>query len=290
MKKHFSFTIISLMVLFSAVSCVTINIDKTSIKDGMHEDYQPPSSAQLYGTYNYSMDQSAMMQELGVPTRFTILLGENNRFETWHYDTRGYTAVFMNGAKTSEKHTIPEYRDGMYATTYTPELFYAGMDINDVVLATGKHDFQLSTIESDSIEERLMHLEGLAAGFQDGAINYVETYPALSERKLNAAEFTDAAQLTPEESANNGAHEYLVVIYVDNEPFDSYNSEIEIQFAQDKVCLTENNETYCFMRVSENHYESVEYQTQMAFILDGFIWIQDDEGMETEVLFSRVDD
>ena len=108
MKKHQT-TIISLLILASAVSCINITIDKTQIKDGMHTDYQPPSSVQLRNTFSYSADQVAMQQEFGSPTRFMVIFGENNRLETWYYDTKGYTSVFMNGTKISEKHSMPQY-------------------------------------------------------------------------------------------------------------------------------------------------------------------------------------
>ena len=256
----------------------------------MHEDYQPSSSVQLHNTFSYSADQIAVQQDYGYPTRFTILFGEENRLETWYFDSRGYTVVFMNGTQTSEKHAIPQYREGMYATTFTPGQFYSGMGVEEIVLATGQEDFQLSTIEGESFEERLMHMQGLGIGLQDGRINYVETYPAMTERELLPSDFAPPPTLTAEETANEGAHEYLVVVYVDDEFFDSYNSLVDVQFAQDKVCLTENDETYCFMRVSENHYVSEEFQTRMAFILDGFIWNMDDEEPAMEVLFSRMDD
>jgi len=290
MKKHLEIIITSILILASAASCINITIDKTTIKDGMHEDYQPPSSARLRGTFSYSADQSAVMQELGIPTRFTILFGENNRLETWHYDTRGYTVAFMNGTKTSERTVAVQYRDDMYATTYTPGQFYAGMRVDEIVLATGRDDFQLSTIEAESFEQRLMHLEGLAVGLQDDSINYIETYPAMTERRLTAAEFVPISVLTPEESANQGQHEYLVVVYENFELIESINTMVDVIFEDDQLCLTLEGDTTCFVHVAENHYQSTEIVTNLYIILDGFIWNLDDEISEMEVLFSRVDD
>lgn len=290
MKKHHSITIICLLVLASAASCINITIDKSYMKDGLYENYQPPPSAQLASTFSYSADQAAIQQAYGSPTRFTILFGESNRLETWHFDNRGYSVVFLNGTKTSEKYTMPQFREEMYATTYDPGQFYAGMGINEIVLAAGRRDFRLSTIEGETYEERLMHMEGLGIGLQDGRINYVETYPAVTERKLAASEFSPVEMLTPEETAAEGLHEYLVVIYEDSEFFDSYNAEIETAFAQGEVCLTESQETYCFERTAENEYISEDGFTDMYLILDGFIWYVDGEASEIEVLFSRADD
>ena len=176
----------------------------------------------------------------------------------------------------------------MYATSFSPSQFYRGMGVNEIVLSTSRNDFLLTTFESDSIVGRLMHMEGLGIGLDDDRINYVETYPAMTERKLSAAEFTPVIGRTPEESANEGQHEYLVVIYMDNELFDSYNAAIEMEFTDEKVCITENGEVYCFLRVAENHYTTEDGLTQMALILDGFIWNIDDEDSQMEVLFSRV--
>jgi len=290
MKKHLEIIITSILILASAASCINITVNKSTIKDGMHENYQPPSSARLSGTFSYSADQSAVMQELGIPTRFTILFGENNRLETWHYDTRGYTVAFMNGTKTSERTVVVQYRDDMYATTYTPGQFYAGMRVDEIVLATGRDDFQLSTIEAESFEQRLMHLEGLAVGLQDDSINYIETYPAMTERRLTAAEFVPISVLTPEESANQGQHEYLVVVYENFEVIESINTMVDVIFEDDQLCLTLEGETTCFVQVAENHYQSTEIVTNLYIILDGFIWNLDDEISEMEVLFSRVDD
>jgi len=290
MKKLSSTIIISILILATAAACINITIDKTYIKDGMHEDYQPPASAELYNTFNYSGDQVAVVAEYGSPTRFTILFGENNRLETWYYDTRGYTVVFMNGTKTSDAYTVSEYQDEMYATTHSPSMFYSGMGINEIVLSTGQHDFLLSTLESESINGRLMHMEGLSIGLEDGSINFVETYPALTERKLSAEEFTPSIKLTPEETVNQGSHEYLVVINLDGEVLDSYNTFIDMQFTIDGVCFEENSESYCFMRIENNRYATADGQTMMSIILDGFIWLDNHEGSQTEVLFSRLDD
>ncbi len=290
MKKHFSIILTSLSILFFAASCITITVDKTAVKDGFYEDYQPPASAQPRGTFTYSADQSAVMQELGIPTRFSIIIGQDNRLETWHYDTRGYSVAFMNGARTSERTVPAQYRDNMYATTYTPGQFYAGMGVNEIILATGRREFQLSTIEGQSFEQRLMHLEGLAVGLQDGSINYVETYPALSERRLTAAEFVPISVLTPEESANQGQHEYMVVMYEDNGWVESSNMIIDVNFEGDGFCMDLDGEMVCFERVSQNYYQTTDVLTELTMILDGFIWTWEDEGSLIDIYFSRVGD
>lgn len=290
MKKHLSLTLAALFILVSAAACITITVDKTAVKDGYYEDYQPPASAQPLGTFTYSADQSAVMQELGIPTRFSILFGRDNRLETWHYDTRGYAVAFMNGTKTSERKVPAQYRDNMYATTYTPGQFYAGMGVNEIILATGRREFQLSTIEAQSFEQRLMHLEGLAVGLQDGTINYIETYPALSERRLTAAEFAPVSVLTPEESANQGQHEYMIVMYEDDQWVETSNMIIDVKFEGDRVCMDLDGETICFERVSQNYYQTTDVLTELSMILDGFIWFWEDEGIITDIYFSRVDD
>jgi len=290
MKKLSSTIIISILILATAAACINITIDKTYIKDGMHKDYQPPASAELYNTFNYSGDQVAVVAEYGSPTRFTILFGENNRLETWYYDTRGYTVVFMNGTKTSDAYTVSEYQDEMYATTHSPSMFYSGMGINEIVLSTGQHDFLLSTLESESINGRLMHMEGLSIGLQDGSINFVETYPATTERRLTAGEFIPISVLTPEESANHGQHEYLVVVYENNELIESDNLVVDVSFEDGTLCMDMDGDTFCFEQVAENHYQSTDVLTNMYVILDGFIWNLDDEISEMEVLFSRLGD
>lgn len=290
MKKFATIIIFSLLILAPATSCSIITNDRTQIQDGMHENYEPSSTARLRNSYNYSSDQTAIQQVYGNPTRFTILFGEDRRLETWYFDTSGYTAVFMNGTKVSEKSQEPEYREELYATIYTPDLFYTGMGIDEIVLATDQDDFLLSSLESESWQGRLMHMEGLSIGFSEGEINFVETYPAMTEIRLQAADFRPSASLTPEETANAGEHEFLVVMYLNDEFVDSYNSEIAIEFSGENVCLTENGERFCLRRSGENEYTNKVEKIKMFMILDGFIWHTEGENGLVETLFSRVDD
>ena len=152
---------------------------------------------------------------------------------------------------------MPEYRQEMYATTLSPDQFDKGMGIDEILLSTGKDEFILTTMEEGVTENgQLMYLEGLSVGLMNGQINFVETYPAMTERKLIAADFNipQISELTPEEIASEGLHEYQVDLYMDGELFDSYISMIDVRFADDKVCLTENNESGCFLRIGENEF------------------------------------
>ena len=253
---------------------------------------QPSSTINLNNTFVYSPDQIATRQEFGDPTRFTIIFIKDKRYETWIFDTVGYTAAFIDGMKVSEKYTVPEYHEEMYATTLSPDQFFKEMGVDEILLTMGKEEFILTPFDDAGVDNQLMYLEGVSIGLLHGKVSFVETYPAMTERKLVETDFSISQinELTPEEIASEGLHEYLVVHFMDGELFNSYNTRIEVRFAANEVCLTENNETVCFTRVSENEYTGEDGEIRMNFILDGFIWDIKGGSVEIESLFSRVEE
>jgi hypothetical protein len=161
------------------------------LPDGLTEDYSPPSDVELENDFVFSADQLAVLDAYGSPTRFTILFGDNIRHESWFYDTAGYSVMFQDGEMVSEKNEIPEYQEEMYATTYSPDQFYEGMEIDEVVFSTGQHDFLLTSIEGLEEVGRLMHLEGLCIGLYDDEVSFIETYPAMTEIELEPEDFPE---------------------------------------------------------------------------------------------------
>ena len=294
-------TMVLFIILIASLACGLFeSLSGQQIKDGLTEDYSPSSAVVLNNSFTYSADQLSIQQERGNPTRFTIVFSKNIRQETWFYDSAGYAIVFRNGVKVSEKNITPEYHDEMYATTYSPEQFYNGMRLDEIVLSTGKNDFILTSVDGMAASGRLMHLEGLTIGLLDGQVNFVETYPAMTEIKLEAEDFSQTGILTPEktidetakediaptislteeEAANQGVHKYLQVIYIDGDLLDERNVSLEITFYEGGVRVTENGESSYYDQVGLNQYLAGDDSfMQLTFIGGGFIrYLESDEG------------
>lgn len=186
---HRKLILLVVLVLFTLACGFPGLVGNQGLPDGLMENYVPEMDASQLLGYVYSQEQLTFLQTYGNPTRFTIIFADDLRQETWHYDTTGYTVVFRNGDKISEGNVVAEYRENMFATTYTPSLFYRGMGIDEIVLATGKQKFVLTSMDDLVEGGRLMHLEGLSVGLKDGQITYVETIPAVTEMPLGPQDF-----------------------------------------------------------------------------------------------------
>lgn len=192
MKTKHKLTILLLALLLAALACNLPGSDGyvNNLPDGLVENYTVPLETGTLETYTYSPDQIAIQEAYGNPTRFTVMFSEEGRLETWIYDTTGYQAVFAAGDQITER-TIPaEYQENMYATTYTPDLFYQGMGLDEIVAATGKQDFALTRVEGVVADGQLLHLEGLSVGVVDNQIRFVETLPAITETLLRPEDFS----------------------------------------------------------------------------------------------------
>lgn len=246
-----------------------------------------------YIAYEFSSDQLAVMQKNGNPTRFTIIFNNDKRQETWFYDTSGYTYAFINGALIAKKEFSPQYQENMYATTYLPDHFSRGMGADEILASTGKTDFTITAVEGLGRDAHLLHMEGLSIGLVEGKINFVETYPALTENKLEPSDFVESADYIPttEEIANAGLHTFLIVTYVDNEFIEEKKGHIEVSFEPDGVHFLDDGIATIYERVEPNVYTDADDILRLTFILDGYIWYEKsvNGSAEVEILHSRLD-
>jgi len=191
MKRKQRLSVLLLVLLLTTFACSLPGMGggADSPPDGLIENYVPEvDPAQVLG-YVYSEDQMAVQQSYGPPSRFNITFSGDGRTDVWIYDTMGYTVIFRDGVKFLEEQVEPEYQEGMHATTYSPSLFYRGMGVDEIVLATGRNRIMLTSM-GDLVEEgRLMHLEGLTVGLKGGQVLYVETFPAVTEKPLYPQDF-----------------------------------------------------------------------------------------------------
>ncbi|MBI9045847.1 MAG: hypothetical protein JEZ06_15250 [Anaerolineaceae bacterium] len=153
------------------------------------ENYDPHQENVHLGSYIYLLDQVEFIGTGASPTRFKIIFTEDSRQETWYYDNIGYTVVFIDGATVAEKPEPCEYKEQMYATNYTPAMFYAGMGMDEIVVATGKQTFHLTDIDELIENGQIMHIEGLSILLVGNQIRSVITHPAVTERLLLEEEF-----------------------------------------------------------------------------------------------------
>ncbi|MBN2045348.1 MAG: hypothetical protein JW757_10040 [Anaerolineales bacterium] len=284
------------------------------LPDGLTENYVPSLGYTPSNPFNYSPDQMSVINAHGNPTRFMIIFTVSNRQETWIYDTSGYTVVFRDGVKLSEKSETPQYWPEMYATTLGPNQFYQGMGVDEVVLSTGRADLTLVTLEGLEKESRLMYLQGLSVGLVDGRVNFVETIPAMTETLLRQEDFTvlappveepapttapepttepaaasSAFSLTPQEEALQGTHTYTLIIYDGGEPIDGVNTQIEARFEGSQLILVENGESSIFSRTGENSYRGNLEGTDIALEVTatGYQWKIEENGVSIEVVAIR---
>jgi len=305
-NKNISLFVIALLVL-TTLACTfgAFMAGNTSLPDGLTEDYSPPPGTVLQNPFTYNADQLQVKQQYGDPDRFTILFSKNIRQETWSYDTNGYSVVFRNGVKVSEKFENVGYAGQIYATTYVPDQFYNGMGIDEIVLATGQNEFYLTSIDDAEQNNRLMHLEGLSIGLRNGQVVFVETYPAITDAALsqeNPALATQPVQPTPtptsvpgivlttEELSIRGTHKYKVVFFMDGDVINEAVITLEIIFSNEEVRIIENGESRDYYRTDTNKYVSnIDSSTELFIMEEGFTMMIPGETSTIEVLYSLLE-
>ncbi len=296
-KKNLLISLATLIAVIS-VSCnlPLVGQGGDSKQENSNDANQPSPEILILAPYEYSTDQQVVLQGNGDPTRFTIIFTGNGRQETWYYDTTGFTVVFIDGVTVAQKDTIPQYHQNMYATTYKPKQFFSGMGFDEILASSCRNEFSLSAIEGLDREAHLLHLEGLSIGLLEGKINFVETFPAMTERKLELEDFAavenEVYTPTPEEAANEGSHTYLVVTFVNSEFLSEDRSVIEISFKPDGVYFLQNGKPSNYQRDEPNLYTDPDGILKLRFISDGFIWFEPsvNGSYEVEILHSRLDD
>ena len=99
------------------------------------------------------------------------------RHESWYYDTRGYEIVFRNGDKFTERNGEAIQIEGLGRTVYAPQGFTAEMNLDALLALRGETGFFIQNVDDSLISGELIFIKGLAAGFEDGRLAYVETLP-----------------------------------------------------------------------------------------------------------------
>jgi len=209
-------------LLFLSLSCNLPSLllgDPKQFKDGLVQDYHPAASS--VSQYTLSATQQDYVDEYGNPDRFVIFFFDevladgqlfSMRHENWYYDARGYEIVFRNGDKFTERNGNPIQIEGLGHTPYTPQGFTAEMNLDGLLNIQGETGFFVQNVDDELITGELIFIQGLAAGFEEGRLSYVETLP-LSEASWSTETSSleeNTEGLTPQELAHQGTHTYEV--------------------------------------------------------------------------------
>jgi len=186
-KKQTVFFVAAISLFFLSLSCSLPSFllgDSKQFEDGLVQDYHPADSS--VSQYTLSVTQQTYVDEYGYPDRFVIFFFDevledgqlfSMRHESWYYDARGYEIVFRNGDKFTERTDAPIQIEGLGHTVYTPQVFTAEMNLDALLAAQGETGFFVQNIDDDLITGELVFIQGLAVGFEDGHLTYVETLP-----------------------------------------------------------------------------------------------------------------
>ena len=228
-KKQLTLFLVLIFLLLFSLSCSLPFLSGASkqFEDGLVQNYRPDTSS--VSEYTLSATQQTYVDEHGYPDRFVIFFfdemlpdGETfpMRHESWYYDARGYEIVFRNGDKFTERNGEPIQIEGLGRTVYSPQGFTAEMNLDALLALRGETGFFIQNVDDDLLTGELIFIQGLAAGFEDGRLSYVETLPLEEASTLSEAsplveaiptppQKEDSGGLTPQELASQGQNTYL---------------------------------------------------------------------------------
>ena len=185
-KKQLTLFLALIFLFLFSLSCNLPFLSGASkqFEDGLVQNYRPAASPVLQ--YELSAMQQTYVDEYGYPDRFVIFFfdemlpdGEmySMRHESWYYDARGYEIVFRNGDKFTERSGEPIQIEGLGRTVYAPQGFTAEMNLDALLAIRGETGFFVQNVDDELLTGELIFIQGLAAGFEEGHLSYVETLP-----------------------------------------------------------------------------------------------------------------
>jgi len=186
-KKQTVLFLAVILLLFLSLSCNLPSFlmrDSKQFEDGLVQDYHPTASP--VSQYTLSAVQQACVDEYGYPDRFVIFFFDEMlpdgeifpmRHESWYYDARGYEIVFRNGDKFTERTGAPIQIEGLGSTIYSPQEFTVEMNLDALLAIQGEAGFFIHNVDDDLSTGELIFIQGLAAGFEEGRLSYVEALP-----------------------------------------------------------------------------------------------------------------
>lgn len=272
-KKQVMLAIIIASLLLSlSCSLPFLTDSSTQFEDGLVQNYHPAASP--VSQYTLSETQQAHVDEYGYPDRFTIFFFDEMlpdgqlyamRHESWYYDSRGYEIVFRNGDKFTERNGAPIEIKGLGRTVYSPQGFTAEMNLDALLNLQGETGFFVQNVDDNLLKGELIFIQGLAAGFEEGYLSYVETLPLGETSSL--AEMPplvetppleeDVEGLTPQELVNEGRHTYENTCTFEDGAVENWSTVLSFEFVEGGVNWNYENlgTSFFYQKISTNTYE-----------------------------------
>jgi tetratricopeptide (TPR) repeat protein len=176
----------------------SIYADQEVYRDEGHEvddyDFDDMDTTQWFtdlketSTGDYSEDQIEIVNRLGPPESFTIMVcapdedsDEVVRTEIWNYYSMQSRFVFTDG-KLIMTEEIEAIDENAVLPKYTPDRFVYGMSFKEVIDFLGEMEFALAEVIDEYVENGdLYFTEQLVLGFKDDMLFYVESLPLIPE-------------------------------------------------------------------------------------------------------------
>jgi hypothetical protein len=288
-KKQVFLFVVLISLLFLSLSCslpFLVN-SPSQFEDGLVQDYHPAASS--VSQYTLSAMQQDYVDEYGYPDRFVIfffdeMLPEGEMFsmrhESWYYDARGYEIVFRNGDKFTERSGTPIQIEGLGSTPYSPQEFTAEMNLDALLALREETGFFIQNIDDSLITGELILIQGLAAGFEEGRLSYVETLPLgeasssaetppVLEAVPTAPLEENTGVLTPQELAHEGTHTYAITCTRDGDSDNLKPHILTFEFVEDGVnWIYEDEEgaSFFYQKIGINTYALIEGEERNTMI------------------------
>ena len=276
-KQTAPFVVVAFLLFSLSCNLPFLVGDSTQFEDGLVQNYQPALSP--VSQYTLSVTQQAYVDEHGYPDRFVIFFFDEMlpdgqlyamRHESWYYDARGYEIVFRNGDKFTERNGEPIQIEGLGRTVYSPQGFTAEMNLDALLALRGENGFFVQNVDDSQITGELIFIQGLAAGFEEGRLSYIETLPLGESQPLTEASPLDLTSggLTPQELLYQGTHTYEVSCIRDDGSSSNFSAVIALEFTENGVNWTlENKDGFSFFqKVDINTYENLDGGNSLIMI------------------------
>lgn len=145
--------------------------------------------------WKLSADQTRVVQEFGPPQTFSIICAADpknddpgkdgfpiHRVEIWSYHDMGTQFIFRDGKAMGTKAT-PVAAAGTTYPKLSPEEFYRGMSVEDVVKAVGAAPTKAADIAPEAFKglEAYVFGDQVMAEFENGELVGVQTAPVIGE-------------------------------------------------------------------------------------------------------------